>query len=209
VSRPTGVIDGWQMASMFSWLRPNDLVWNYWVNNYLLGQDPPAFDILAWNADQTRMSSAFHRQMLDMVAGNQLTHPGALTVLGTPIDISRIACDTYVAAGRTDHITPWKACYRTTQMVSGRTKFVLVSSGHIQTVVADPKHHGLGYYLNPQTPTDPERWLADAERHEGSWWEDWADWLSERSGEQTAAPETLGSSRHPALEPAPGSYVRH
>jgi polyhydroxyalkanoate synthase subunit PhaC len=209
VSRPRGVIEGWQMGSMFAWLRPNDLVWNYWVNNYLLGQDPPAFDILAWNADQTRMSSAFHRQMLDMVAGNQLTHPGALTVLGTPIDISRIACDTYVVAGQTDHITPWKACYRTTQMVSGRTKFVLVSSGHIQTVVADPKHHGLGYYLNPQTPPDAEQWLADAKRHEGSWWEDWAGWLAKRSGKQIPAPETLGSSRYPALEPAPGSYVRH
>ena len=119
VSEPTGVIDGWQMASMFSWLRPNDLVWNYWVNNYLLGQDPPAFDILAWNADTTRLTSAFHHQLLDMVAGNQLVHPGAMTVLGTPIDLSRITCDTYVAAGCTDHITPWQTAYRTTQMVSG------------------------------------------------------------------------------------------
>jgi len=208
VSKPTGVINGWQMGSMFSWLRPNDLVWNYWVNNYLLGKDPPAFDILAWNADQTRLSSAFHHQMLDMVAGNQLTHPGALTVLGTPIDISRIGCDTYVVAGRTDHITPWKACYKTTQMVSGRTQFVLVSSGHIQTVVADPKHHGLGYYLNPETPPEPENWLARAERHEGSWWEHWAGWLGERSGKKIAAPASLGSDRNPVLDPAPGRYVR-
>jgi polyhydroxyalkanoate synthase len=208
VSRPRGVIEGWQLGQMFSWLRPNDLVWNYWVNNYLLGQDPPAFDILAWNADQTRLSSAFHRQMLDMVAGNQLTHPGALTVLGTPIDISRIACDTYVVAGRTDHITPWQSCYKTTQMVSGHSQFVMVSSGHIQTVVADPEHRGLGYYLNPETPPDPEQWLAHAERHEGSWWEHWAGWLGERSGEQIAAPETPGSPRFPVLEAAPGSYVR-
>ncbi len=208
VSRPRGVIEGWQMASMFSWLRPNDLVWNYWANNYLLGQDPPAFDILAWNADQTRLSSAFHRQMLDMVTGNKLARPGGITVLGTPIDISRVACDTYVVAGRTDHITPWKDCYKTTQMVSGRTQFVLVSSGHIQTVVADPKHRGLGYYLNPETPADAEQWLAHAELHEGSWWQHWVGWLAERSGNQIAAPETLGSSRYPALEPAPGSYVR-
>jgi polyhydroxyalkanoate synthase len=208
VSKPRGVIEGWQTGQMFSWLRPNDLVWNYWVNNYLLGQDPPAFDILAWNADQTRLSSAFHRQMLDMVAGNQLTHPGALTVLGTPIDISRIACDTYVVAGRTDHITPWQSCYKTTQMVSGHSQFVMVSSGHIQTVVADPEHRGLGYYLNPETPPDPEQWLAHAERHEGSWWEHWAGWLGERSGEQIAAPETPGSPRFPVLEAAPGSYVR-
>ena len=122
----SGVIDGWETAQVFAWLRPNDLVWNYWVNNYLLGQDPPAFDILAWNADTTRLTSAFHHQMLDLVAGNQLVRPGAMTVLGTPIDISRVACDTYVVAGRTDHITPWHTCYRTTQMVSGRLAIRLV-----------------------------------------------------------------------------------
>jgi polyhydroxyalkanoate synthase len=209
VSRPRGVIEGWQMGSMFAWLRPNDLVWNYWVNNYLLGQDPPAFDILAWNADQTRLSSAFHRQMLDMVAGNKLVRPGGITVLGTPIDIARIDCDTYVVAGRTDHITPWQSCYRTTQMVSGRSQFVLCSSGHIQTVVADPEHRGLGYYLNPETPPDAGQWLAGAQRHEGSWWEHWADWLANRSGKQTKAPTSLGSQRFPALEPAPGGFVRH
>ena len=207
VSEPRGVIDGWQMASMFSWLRPNDLVWNYWVNNYLLGQDPPAFDILAWNADTTRLTSAFHHQLLNMVAGNQLVHPAALTVLGTPIDISRITCDTYVAAGFSDHITPWKTAYRTTQMVSGPAQFVMCSSGHIQTVVADPKHRGLGYFLNPQTPPDPEQWLAGAERHEGSWWGHYAAWLAERSGDQVAAPQSLGSGRYPPIEPAPGSYI--
>jgi len=208
VSKPRGVIDGWQTGSMFAWLRPNDLVWNYWVNNYLLGQDPPTFDILAWNADQTRLTSAFHRQLLDMVAKNQLAHPGALTVLGTPIDLSRITTDTYVAAGRTDHITPWQTCYKTIHMVSGRAQFVLCSSGHIQTVVADPKHHGLGYYLNPETPPEAEDWLARAERHEGSWWEHWAGWLGERSGEQITAPASLGSDRFPAQDPAPGRYVR-
>ena len=207
VSEPRGVIEGWQLASMFSWLRPNDLVWNYWVNNYLLGQDPPAFDILAWNADTTRLTSAFHHQMLDMVAGNQLVHPGALTVLGTPIDISRITSDTYVAAGFTDHITPWQSAYRTTQMVSGAAQFVMVSSGHIQTVVADPKHRGLGYFLNPETPPTAEQWRAGAERHEGSWWGHYAGWLAERSGDQVAPPQSLGSERYPPIEPAPGSYI--
>jgi polyhydroxyalkanoate synthase len=208
VSRPTGLIDGWQLGSTFAWLRPNDLVWNYWVNNYLLGQDPPAFDILAWNADTTRLSTAFHRQLMDIVAENQMARPAGMTVLGTPIDLSSITTDTYVAAGRTDHITPWQTCYQTTQLVSGRSQFVLCSSGHIQTVVADPKHRGLGYYVNPETPADAERWMADAERHEGSWWEHWIGWLGERSGEQTAAPKSLGSRRFPALEAAPGRYVR-
>jgi polyhydroxyalkanoate synthase len=128
VSKPRGVIEGWQLGQMFAWLRPNDLVWNYWANNYLLGQDPPAFDILAWNADQTRLSY--------------------------------------------------------------------------------PNHRGLGYYLNPETPPDAGQWLAGAQRREGSWWEHWAGWLAARSGKQTEAPESPGSQRSPALEPAPGSYVR-
>jgi len=208
VTVPTGVIDGWQMGSMFAWLRPNDLVWNYWVNNYLLGQDPPAFDILAWNADTTRLTKGFHHQLLDIVAGNQLVHPGAMKVLGTPIDLSRIRCDTYVAAGLTDHITPWPTCYRTTQLVSGHAQFVLCSSGHIQTVVADPKHRGLGYYLNPETPATAQEWMAGAQRHEGSWWDHWVGWLAERSGEQVRSPGSLGSRRFPAKEPAPGTYIR-
>jgi polyhydroxyalkanoate synthase subunit PhaC len=208
VTRPTGVIDGWQMGSMFAWLRPNDLVWNYWVNNYLLGQDPPAFDILSWNADTTRLTMGFHHQLLDIVAENQLVHPGTMTVLGTPIDLSRITTDTYVAAGLTDHITPWQACYRTTQLVSGHSEFVLCSSGHIQTVVADPKHRGLGYFLNPATPPKADDWLAAAERHEGSWWEHWVRWLTERSGEQSEAPHVLGSTGYPPIEAAPGSYIR-
>jgi polyhydroxyalkanoate synthase subunit PhaC len=207
VTVPTGVINGWQMGSTFAWLRPNDLVWNYWVNNYLLGQDPPAFDILAWNADTTRLTRAFHEQMLEMVAENQMMHPGAMTVLGTPIDLSRITTDTYVAAGRTDHITPWQACYRTTQLVSGHAEFVLCSSGHIQTVVADPKHRGLGYFVNPATPPKAEDWLAAAERHEGSWWEHWVGWLAERSGGHSEAAQVLGSADFPPIEAAPGSYI--
>src|SRR6478752_769122 len=204
-SAQRGYLDGKALAQVFAWLRPNDLVWNYWVNNYLLGKDPPAFDILAWNADTTRLTSAFHHQVLDMVAGNQLVHPGAMKILGTPIDLSHIGCDTYVVAGRTDHITPWETCYRSTQMVSGRSQFVLCSSGHIQTVVADPKHRGLGYYLNPETPPEAGQWMADAQRHEGSWWQHWANWLADRSGEQVAAPQSVGSPRFPAKEPAPGT----
>ena len=207
VSRPTGVINGWQLGSTFAWLRPNDLVWNYWVNNYLLGQDPPSFDILAWNADTTRLTTAFHRQLMDMVGENQMVHPGAMTVLGTPVDLSRIACDTYVAAGLTDHITPWKTCYRTTQLVSGRSEFVLCSSGHIQTVVADPQHPRLGYFVNRATPPKAEDWLAAAQRHEGSWWEHWVGWLAERSGGHGEAPEVLGSISFPPQEPAPGTYI--
>jgi polyhydroxyalkanoate synthase subunit PhaC len=206
-SAVTGVIEGWQMAEIFAWLRPNDLVWNYWVNNYLMGRKPPAFDILAWNADATRLSAGFHHQVLDIVAGNKLAHPGALTVLGTAVDLSAIRCDSFVVGGRTDHITPWQGCYQATQMLSGNSQFVLCSSGHIQTVVAAPGHPRLGYFTNPQTPADPEAWLAGAQRHDGSWWDDWARWLAPRSGDTRPAPEQVGSSTHPAAEAAPGTYV--
>ncbi len=206
-SAATGVLEGWQMAEIFAWLRPNDLVWNYWVNNYLMGRRPPAFDILAWNADATRLSAAFHHQVLDIVAGNKLAHPGSLAVLGTPVDLSAIRCDSYVVGGRTDHITPWQGCYQTTQMLSGKSQFVLCSSGHIQTVVAAPDHPRLGYFTNLQTPPDPAAWLAEAQRHDGSWWDHWAVWLADRSGELRPAPERLGSSTHAAGEAAPGTYV--
>jgi poly[(R)-3-hydroxyalkanoate] polymerase subunit PhaC len=202
-----GVLEGWQMAQIFAWLRPNDLVWNYWVNNYLAGRKPPAFDILAWNADTTRLPAKFHHQLLDIVSGNQLVHPGALEVLGMPVDMSRVTCDTYVAAGLTDHITPWQGCYQTTQLLSGDSRFVLCSSGHIQTVVADPGHPRLGYFVNPETPADPADWLADAQRHEGSWWADWATWLATRSGPKKPAAAAIGSEQFPPKEPAPGTYV--
>ncbi len=202
-----GVLEGWQMAQIFAWLRPNDLVWNYWVNNYLTGRKPPAFDILAWNADTTRLPARFHHQLLDIVSGNQFTHPGALEVLGMPVDMSQVTCDTYVAAGLTDHITPWPGCYQSTQLFSGDSRFVLCSSGHIQTVVADPNHPRLGYFVNPETPADSQNWLADAQRHDGSWWGDWVAWLATRSGSKKTAPTVIGSEQFPPKEPAPGTYV--
>lgn len=202
-----GYLDGWRMAQVFAWLRPNELVWNYWVNNYLLGNDPPSFDILAWNADTTRLPAALHHQLLDIVTENQLAKPGTATILGTAIDIGRITTDTYVVAGLTDHITPWSGCYHTTHMVAGDCRFVLCSSGHVQTLVAAPNHKGLHYFTNPENPPDHEAWLAGAERHEGTWWQDWVEWLTPRSGPVKRAPKRLGNRRYPPLEPAPGSYI--
>ena len=202
-----GVLEGKQMARVFAWLRPNDLVWNYWVNNYLLGRDPPSFDILAWNADTTRLPARFHRDLLDLVSLNQLVNPGDLQVLGTPIDVSQISCDSYHVAGLTDHITPWDGCYRTTQMLGGDSQFVLCSSGHIQTLIASLDNAKLSYYANPETPPDPQSWLESATHHEGSWWPHWAGWLGERSGELRQAPSTLGNENYPAGDAAPGQYV--
>lgn len=208
VSDRKGVLEGRDMARVFAWLRANDLIWNYWVNNYLLGDDPPAFDILAWNADTTRLPARFHHELIDVVADNQLMEPGALTVLGTPIDVSRVTRDAYVVAGRKDHITPWHGCYRTTQMLGGRSEFVLCSSGHIQTLVANLDNPRLSYYTNHESPPDPDEWLAEAQEQQGSWWPHWLEWLRERSGEERQAPTGPGSESHPAAEPAPGTYVR-
>ncbi len=206
-SSRSGVLDGWRMGQVFAWLRPNELVWNYWVNNYLLGNSPPSFDILAWNADTTRLPQGFHHQLLDIVIENQLIEPGKLVILGTPVDIHKIGIDMFVVGGMTDHITPWQGCYHTVQMVSGAAEFLLCSSGHVQTLVSAPGHRGQYYFTNTATPPDPSEWQAGAQRHEGSWWERWVEWLGERSGEQRRPRRTLGSTTYPAKEPAPGMYI--
>ena len=133
-----GYLDGRELAEVFAWLRPGDLVWNYWVNNYLLGKRPPAFDILFWNSDTTRMTAALHADFVDLAMENSLTRPGALTVLGVPIDLGKITVDTYVVAGITDHLTPWENCYRSAQLFGGTTRFVLSTSGHIAALVNPP-----------------------------------------------------------------------
>ncbi|HJX43923.1 MAG TPA: alpha/beta fold hydrolase, partial [Geodermatophilus sp.] len=206
-SRKKGYLDGAMLAEVFAWLRPNDLVWNYWVNNYLQGKTPPAFDILFWNADTTRMSAALHRDFIDVAIGNQLTEPGRASMLGTPVDLSTIDVDTYVTAGIADHICPWQSCYRTTQLVGGRSRFVLSTSGHIASLVNPPGNPKATFQVAPQTPADPEQWLASAHKEKGSWWPDFAAWLAERAGEEVPAPESLGSADLPVLGDAPGTYV--
>src|SRR5215471_772209 len=134
-SQLSGVVEGQELARMFAWMRPNDLIWNYWVNNYLLGNSPPAFDILYWNNDTARLPAGLHGQLLDILTLNQLGTPGALRVLGQPIDLSAVSCDKYVVAGVTDHITPWKGVYRSVRAFGGHTEFVLSSSGHVQSLV--------------------------------------------------------------------------
>jgi polyhydroxyalkanoate synthase len=195
------------MARVFAWMRPNDLVWNYWVNNYLLGNDPPAFDILYWNNDTTRLPARLHSDFLDLVLANPLRNPGRLELLGTPLDPSKVACDAYVLAGITDHITPWQGCYATTQLLGGRCEFVLNSSGHIQSVVNPPGNPKAKFLRNPSCPPDPDAWLAGAQPQAGSWWEHWREWLVERSGGRKPAPKALGGRRHPPGAKAPGTYV--
>jgi polyhydroxyalkanoate synthase len=203
----TGVLSGQAMGRMFAWMRPNDLVWNYWVNNYLLGNSPPAFDILYWNNDTTRLPARFHAQLLDLFTENLFRRPGALTVLGSPIDLAAVTCDKYVVAGTTDHITPWQGGYRAARMFGGKTEFILSSSGHIQSIINPPGSAKAKYFVNPAEPADPQAWLAGAEAAPGSWWDHMRHWLAERSGGRIAAPARLGGAGHPPLADAPGTYV--
>ena len=206
-SRARGYLDGRSLAEVFAWLRPNDLVWNYWVNNYLLGRSPSPFDILFWNADTTRMTAALHRDFLQTGVTNGLVRPGGVTMLGSPVDLSAVDRDTYLVAGITDHLCPWQSCYRSTQLLSGSKRFVLSTSGHVAAMVNPPGNEKARYQIAKECPEDPEQWLLHAETRHGSWWPDYTGWLAERCGEEKAAPEELGGGGLEPIADAPGTYV--
>ncbi len=206
-SRTRGYLDGSALAEVFAWLRPNDLIWNYWVNNYLLGRKPPPFDILFWNADTTRMTAGLHRDFLRLGAANALVSPGVATMLGSPVDLAAVDRDTYQVAGITDHICPWQSCYRTTQLLAGRHRFVLSTSGHVAAMVNPPGNAKARYQLAKECPEDPQEWLRLAETCHGSWWPDYADWLDERCGDEKAAPSELGGGGLAPISDAPGTYI--
>ena len=206
-SRARGYMDGRMLAEIFAWLRPDDLIWNYWVNNYLQGKKPPPFDILYWNADTTRMPAALHRNFIEIAMDNALTKPGAASLLGSPVDLSKIDVDSYVVAGIDDHIVPWPSAYRATQLLGGHSRFVLSTSGHVASMVNPPANPKATFRLAPSTPPDHGDWLAQAETVQGSWWPDYTTWLAERSGEKKKAPRSLGSSEFRPLDPAPGTYI--
>ena len=207
MSRRRGYLDGRDLAEVFAWLRPGDLIWNYWVNNYLLGQKPPAFDVLFWNADTTRMAARLHADFVDLAMDNKLVTPGSLTVLGTAIDLSRIDTDAYLVAGIADHITPWQNCYRSTQLLGGTSRFILSTSGHIAALVNPPGNPKARYQVNKNTPADPEGWLKTAATEHGTWWPDMLAWLGDRCGKDKPAPEELGGGGLRPLADAPGTYV--
>lgn len=206
-SRLRGIVDGHDLARMFAWMRPNDLIWNYWVNNYLLGNQPPAFDILYWNADTTRLPAALHGDYLDLYFTNPFVNAGKLTLNERIVDISKVKADSYVVAGVTDHITPWKGVYKTAQIMGEGTTFVLSNSGHLQSLLNPPTNPKASFMIGPVGTGTPEAFQASAEKRKGSWWLDWRDWLHARSGEEVAALASTGSARHPALGTAPGTYV--
>ena len=206
-SAARGYLDGRSLAEVFAWLRPNDLIWNYWVNNYLLGRKPPPFDILFWNADTTRMTAGLHRDFLKLGVANALVSPGAATMLGSPVDLAAIDRDSYIVAGITDHICPWQSCYRSTQLLGGQHRFVLSTSGHIAAMVNPPGNEKASYQLAPDCPEDAQDWLRQAETGRGSWWPDYVAWLAERCGKEKAAPAELGGGGLLPVCDAPGTYV--
>ena len=207
-SRLKGVLEGSELARVFAWMRPNDLIWNYWVNNYLLGNQPPAFDILYWNADTTRLPARLHSDYIGMIETNPFVNAGKLTINEVKIDLKRVPpLETYVVAGTTDHITPWKSCYKSAKLFGPQTTFVLSNSGHLQSLLNPPGNPKAFFITGPAKAQDPDAWAATGVKQSGSWWTHWAEWLGKRSGDKKAAPTNLGSERFPVVAPAPGAYV--
>ena len=192
---------------MFAWMRPNDLIWNYWVNNYLLGNDPPAYDILYWNNDTTRLPARLHADFLGLMETNPYVHPGRMKIAGETVDMRRIDMDSYVVGGLTDHITPWQGCYETAKLYGDRSTFVLANSGHIQSLLNPPGNPKACFWAAPARAGVAEAWRAGAAKQEGSWWPHWLEWIKPRSGALMPAPTSLGSEQHAPLCAAPGQYV--
>jgi len=201
-----GYLDSRSMATMFNMLRANDLIWSNVVNNYLLGKEPPAFDLLYWNADGTRMARAAHSFYLrNTYLENNLIKPNKVVLKGVPIDLGQISQDIYAVGTEQDHIVPWKSAWRISQLASGKVRFVLGGSGHIAGII-NPPSKGRGYWTNDKRVKSASEWFEGATSHKGSWWTDWLEWLKPRSGEQVAPP-SMGSEKYPPIMPAPGTYV--
>jgi polyhydroxyalkanoate synthase len=205
-----GLMTGQELATTFSSLRPNDLVWNYVVANYLKGEDPPPFDLLYWNSDSTNLPGPLYCWYLrHMYLQNELREPGALTVLGQKVDLGAIDVPTFVFGAKEDHIVPWRAAYGSTQLLSNDVRFVMGASGHIAGAINPASKNRRSYWVGDgKYPPSPDDWLAAATERPGSWWNDWAAWLEPFKGGTRPAPKQLGDADNPVLEPAPGRYVK-
>ena len=203
-----GYFEGQDMAQAFNLMRENDLIWHFVVNNYLLGRNPAAFDLLYWNSDSTRMPAAMQSYYLrNMYHRNLLKEPGGITLAEVPIDLRKIDVPAYFLSAREDHIAPWHSTYAGAQLFSGPVRFVLGASGHVAGVINPPSANKYGYWTSEALPEQPERWMESAEYREGSWWTDWATWIEAYGGGQVPARQP-GSGELGAIEDAPGSYVR-
>ena len=204
-----GLLSGLELGNTFSFLRPNELVWNYVVDNYLKGNSPPPFDLLYWNGDSTNLPGPMYCWYLrHTYLQNDLAKPGALKVCGESIDLGKITCPTYIYASREDHIVPWHSAYQSTQILKGPVRFVMGASGHIAGVINPPHKKKRNYWTNSQLPKKSEQWLKGAEEIAGSWWPDYSEWLTQYAGKKVAAPSEYGGGKHKKLVAAPGTYVK-
>ena len=206
-----GVIKADDLARGFAWLRPNDLIWNYVINNYLLGMDPPAFDVLFWNADATNLSASLMGDFLTLYETLAFTRQGEVEMADHMVDLSKVTADLFILGGVTDHITPWKATYRSTQLFGSKNiTYVLSQSGHMQAILNPPGNPKAKYYVQKKAgklPGTADDWLQGTQEVKGSWWPYWMEWIQARSGAKKPAPKSVGSKAYPALESAPGLYV--
>ena len=206
-----GIVKGSDLSRSFAWLRPNDLIWNYVVNNYLMGEDPPAFDVLFWNADATNLSGCLMGDFLTLFETLAFTKHGEVEMAGHKIDLSKVTSDLFILGGVTDHITPWKATYRSTQLFGSKdVTYVLSQSGHMQAILNPPGNPKAKYFVQSKAgklPPTADEWIKGTEEVAGSWWPFWLEWLQARSGAKKKAPVAVGDKKHPALDPAPGLYV--
>jgi polyhydroxyalkanoate synthase len=206
-----GYLDGRYMAATFNLLRGRDLIWNYVVNNYLLGEEPAPFDLLHWNGDTTNLPAGWHRNYLEtLYKGNKLAECGGISVAGTPIDIGRVKTATYVQAGREDHIAPPQSVWKIMDHFAGDKRFVLAGSGHIAGVVNPPAAQKYQYWVNEQPCGTLQSFIDGATEHKGSWWPDWLAWLKKQDGATVKAEgaRVPGGGKLKAIEDAPGSYVK-
>ncbi|WP_232301529.1 PHA/PHB synthase family protein [Altererythrobacter epoxidivorans] len=206
-----GVIKADDLARGFAWLRPNDLIWNYVINNYLLGADPPAFDVLFWNADATNLSASLMGDFLTLMETLAFTKKGEVEMAGHKIDLSKVTSDMFILGGVTDHITPWKATYRSTQLFGAKdVTYVLSQSGHMQAILNPPGNPKAKYYVQKKKgklPKTADEWLQGTEETKGSWWPFWMEWMQKRSGKKVPSPKELGNATYKPMDPAPGLYV--
>lgn len=206
-SQKAGILRGHELALSMLWLRPQDLIWSNVINNYLLGNEPPEFDLLFWNNDWTNLPAGLHGDVIDMFSKGSLSTPGRMEIDGTPLDLQALDCDKFFLGGSSDHITPWKACYRSAQAFGGSKEFVLSNSGHMQTMLNAPTKKKASFFVNEAMPEDAEAWMDGAELSSGSWWTYWREWVQLRSLAPKKAPARLGSKAYPPGAAAPGEYV--
>jgi polyhydroxyalkanoate synthase len=206
--RRKGMMPGRDISRAFAWMRPNELLWGLWVNNYVLGKNAPSTDILYWNSDLTNLPAKFHGEQVQLLRENPFAHPNEATVLGNPVDLTKIEVDSYFLGAVDDHIVPWQACFRSAKLFGGTARFVAASGGHIQCLISPPTSAKARFRVSEgKLPDEPEDWMAASQEHVGTWWADWRTWLVERSGELQAAPPTTGSASYPPIQPAPGRYI--